>query len=113
MVEQGTHQGLLSNTEGAYHNLVNAQQLEVTSGEEGAAQSDEMGNEKSLLAREYREAEVSLAEDEDCNASSYRPKGLVASVGLFLYEQRSHYPLYFLVIVGAMVAGGKLNTTCA
>ena len=112
MMEQGTHQSLLSDSNGIYHNLINAQRLEVGGGSnEGDSVEPEdfgSGNEKVHYAPEDLQLETSSQGSEDQSTPKYKPKGLVASVGLFLYEQRKHYFLYILVAIGAMIAGGKL-----
>ena len=110
MMEQGTHQSLLSDSDGIYHNLINAQRLEVGGGSnEGDSVEPEdlgSGNEKLYYAEDLQ-LETTSQSSEDQSTPKYKPKGLVASVGLFLYEQRKHYLLYILVAMGAMIAGGK------
>ena len=106
MVEQGTHEDLLANTEGVYHNLVNAQHLEVSLGEDEPEATEEEQLTKAASAKESLERKLT-ATDGNPKAPEYKQKGLINSIGLFLYEQRKHYPLYILAILGAGLAAGK------
>lgn len=107
IVEQGTHEELLTNLNGVYHNLVNAQQLEIASNEEESATLEDESPEKALLDPEDLKVDTASEGDGELETSGYKPRGLVTSVGFFLYEQRRHYFLYVLVLIGAMISGGK------
>jgi ATP-binding cassette subfamily B (MDR/TAP) protein 1 len=106
-VEQGTHDSLLANTNGVYHDLVHAQHLEMP-GTQASAPKDETADlnrtvpSKSQDGGKGDEAETGAQVGE----AEYKPRGLVNTVGLFLYEQRAHYLLYILVILAAMGGGG-------
>ena len=103
MIEQGTHESLLSNENGAYWALVNAQQLSM--GESFADESDLIESSRmDTLVRELSAAEDAKAHQEE---SLYQRKGLVQSFGLLLYEQKIHWPWYLLLTIGCMGAGGK------
>lgn len=99
LVEEGTHEGLLSNPDGAYSALVNAQQLSL-----GGVYQDESNLAETLdpLIRKMSAAEK---EKEEKEAVAYKPKGLSTSLGLFLYEQSIHWHWYLMLAVGAIAAG--------
>ncbi|QSZ35400.1 hypothetical protein DSL72_008270 [Monilinia vaccinii-corymbosi] len=99
LVEEGTHEELLSNPDGAYSALVNAQQLSF--GEVYQDESD-LVETTDPLKREMSAAEK---EGEEKEAVAYKPKGLFTSFGLFLYEQRSRWHWYLMLMIGAMAAG--------
>ncbi|KAF7906504.1 hypothetical protein EAF00_000783 [Botryotinia globosa] len=99
LVEQGTHEGLLSNPDGAYSALVNAQQLSL----------GDVYQEKSNLVETMdpliRDMSVAEKEKEQKQAVAYKPKGLTRSLGLFLYEQRARSQWYLMLVIGAIAAG--------
>ncbi|KAB8302301.1 hypothetical protein EYC80_005737 [Monilinia laxa] len=99
LVEEGTHEGLLSNPDGAYSALVNAQQLSL-----GEVHQDESNLVETMdpLIREMSAAEKDREERE---AVAYKPKGISTSFGLFLYEQRSRWHWYLMLVIGAVAAG--------
>ena len=107
MVEQGTHESLLADPDGVYNNLVTAQHLEVASAEDREDAENDDGLEKVPTAPEDLQLETASEEDES-KEPEFKPKGFVASVGFLLYEQHHLYHLYILVLIGAMVAAGKL-----
>ncbi|ESZ97484.1 hypothetical protein SBOR_2173 [Sclerotinia borealis F-4128] len=101
LVEEGTHEGLLSNPDGAYSALVNAQQLSL---------GDVYQDESNLVERMdplIREMSVVEKKKEDTEAVAYQPKGISTSFGLFLYEQRFRWRWYLLLVIGAIAAGGS------
>ncbi|TGO79257.1 hypothetical protein BELL_0038g00020 [Botrytis elliptica] len=99
LVEEGTHEGLLSNPDGAYSALVNAQQLSL-----GDVYQEESNLVETVdpLVMEMSAAEK---EKEQKEAVAYKPKGLVRSLGLFLYEQRARSQWYLMLVIGAIAAG--------
>lgn len=101
MLEQGTHEGLLSNRDGAYYALVNAQSLsmaETFGGEPNLVEEtlDDVLPEQSTTANEL----VKTQEE-----ATWKNKGIVQSFGLFLYEQRRLWPWYLMLLAGCMAAG--------
>jgi ABC-type glutathione transport system ATPase component len=107
-VEQGTHDSLLSNANGVYHDLVHAQHLEMAETQASAPEDDipELNRTISSKSKEGRtdddtEAGAQIGEPKD------KAKGLFNTLGLFLYEQRAHYVLYVLVLLAAMGGGGE------
>ncbi|TAQ89536.1 hypothetical protein B7494_g2142 [Chlorociboria aeruginascens] len=103
VVEQGTHDSLLSNPNGAYSALVNAQQLSM--GEPLSEDLDLINKSDEPLARQMSAASGTVVPREDM---VYERKDLIRSFGLLLYEQRTHWLIYTLLIIGCMGAGGYL-----
>ncbi|KAI0401024.1 P-loop containing nucleoside triphosphate hydrolase protein [Xylaria palmicola] len=104
VVEKGTHESLLQNDQGVYYGLVNAQQLSL--GEAAEASDSEEPEEENLgaiLSRE-KSAAFSDAADEP-KAEGWKNRGLFGSFGKLLYEQRSRFPAYIIVIIAAAAAG--------
>ncbi|KAF5878245.1 putative abc transporter protein [Botrytis fragariae] len=99
LVEEGTHEGLLSNPDGAYSALVNAQQLSLG---DVYQEGSNLVETVDPLIREMSAAEKEKEQEE---AVAYKPKGLVRSLGLFLYEQRARSQWYLMLVIGAIAAG--------
>lgn len=109
-LEEGTHEELLSIGEGLYRGLVQAQALA----------KDISGPEKSandlvpVLSRQISDVEAvktnSRGESDAMNmeegtSGKYKRKSFFATVGLLLYEQRTYWPFYCIVLAAAMAAG--------
>ncbi|RDW67692.1 ABC transporter transmembrane region-containing protein [Coleophoma cylindrospora] len=97
VIEQGSHESLLENENGAYWALVNAQKLSL--GEGFADESDLV----EPLARQASTATLAVQEAEI--ETPYENKGLIRSFGLLLYEQKSQFPMYFVMLGACMTAG--------
>ena len=107
-VEQGTHEGLLSNEEGVYYGLVHAQHLEMTESENAPPTDDIHELDRIATARSQDRKTADVTESGvDVAELEYKPRGLVNTVGLFLYEQRAHYVFYALILLAAMGCGGE------
>jgi ATP-binding cassette subfamily B (MDR/TAP) protein 1 len=105
VIEQGTHESLLSDEDGAYWALVNAQKLSM--GESFADESDLIESSRmDPLVRELSCAEADLKADQ--SEFVYQRKGIFQSFGLLLYEQEIYWPWYTVLTIGCMGAGGKL-----
>lgn len=102
VVEQGSHEELVKNEDGVYHNLVNAQQIIMGSTKEWEI---EEGSTASLEA-----TEVSEKITVETKADTYVQKDVFRSFGVLLFENRQHLPWLFLTILGSIGGGGK---TCA
>ena len=100
-MEEGTHEYLLTIPDGVYAGLVHAQQLENDS----AAEADNTDDVTTLTNLERRETTNSTRKDEANSTGEWKNKSFFQSVGLFLYEQRSHWKLYVCIIISAMGAG--------
>ncbi|PQE27121.1 putative leptomycin B resistance pmd1 protein [Rutstroemia sp. NJR-2017a WRK4] len=99
LVEEGTHEGLLTDPNGAYSALVNAQQLSL--GETLEAESDPTEAMDPLI-RKMTSAGKETAASE---VVTYKPRGLFGSFGVLMYEQRSRLPWYLILLFGSMGAG--------
>lgn len=100
MVEEGNHESLLNNTDGAYWSLVNAQQL--TMGKTFADETDLMEERQETLAKIMSTASGTVAgpvENEE-----YKPKGFLQSFGLLLREQKSQFSWYIALVCGCLLA---------
>ena len=103
VIEQGSHESLLSDANGAYWALVNAQQLSM--GEGFADESDLIESSRiNALVREMSAVEDSKANEGE---TVFQRKSIFQSFGLFLYEQKIHWQWYVLLTIGCMGAGGK------
>ncbi|KAK0118936.1 hypothetical protein ONS96_012011 [Cadophora gregata f. sp. sojae] len=103
LIEQGTHDGLLADENGAYWALVNAQKLSM--GEGFAEESDLIESSKDPLARAMSTAsgEAKVTELD----AAWKPKSFLGSFGLLMYEQRIHWPWYLLLIIACAAAGSS------
>ncbi|TVY82673.1 ABC transporter BEA3 [Lachnellula suecica] len=101
VIEQGSHEGLLLNEDGAYWALVNAQKLSM--GDEFADESDliESSNQEHELVREMSTASGTKPVEEEV---VWKNKGFFTSFGLLMAEQSIHWPWYFLLALGCMGA---------
>ncbi|KAK4164700.1 ABC transporter [Cladorrhinum sp. PSN259] len=102
VVETGTHDTLLQNSEGVYYGLVHAQQLSLGSAIERVEEDPEHQDEQigKIISREK-----SAAQSEGGDAAAgpeVRNRNLFSSFGRLLYEQRSRFPSYILTIFFAM-----------
>lgn len=103
-LEEGTHESLLSISDGLYAGLVHAQQLEAesapafTEGEEGIGSTIERRDTGSSAKKNSEDVYV-----------TYKNKGFFGSFGRFLYEKRNFWPLYVLIVVGALGAGSAFS----
>lgn len=108
VVEEGTHDSLLQDSEGVYYGLVHAQKLSLGATTEGDVGEDieheeeELGN---VLSREKSAAKSEGADEE--TEPKVRNRTIFASFGRLLYEQRSRFPSYFLTVLFAMCCAGK------
>jgi len=96
VVEQGTHDGLLANPEGAYYGLVHAQKLSLGDTEEEAPLSEE--DFRALLERE----KTTDAQSEAAAAgqtTEWKDRSPFSGLGKLLYEQKGRFPLYAVAIV--------------
>ncbi|KAI0175754.1 P-loop containing nucleoside triphosphate hydrolase protein [Hypoxylon sp. FL1284] len=104
VVEQGTHDSLLRDEKGVYHGLVHAQQLSL--GEPTEAGDSDGPEEEDLGAILSREKSAAFSEAADTPAAAeWKMRGLIGSFGRLLYEQRSRFPLYAVIVLAAMCTG--------
>lgn len=99
VIEQGSHESLLKDENGAYWALVNAQKLSM---------GESFADESNLAEPLAREASTIITATEDAETETpYNSRGLVGSFGLLLYEQKAHFLSYIFVVAACMVAGGQ------
>ncbi|KAI1813242.1 P-loop containing nucleoside triphosphate hydrolase protein [Poronia punctata] len=104
VVEEGTHESLLENGQGVYHGLVHAQQLSL--GDAADSSDSEGPEEEDMAAILSREKSAAQSDVEDGpKVEGWKNRGLFGSFGKLLYEQRSRFPFYAIIIVAAAVAG--------
>jgi ATP-binding cassette, subfamily B (MDR/TAP), member 1 len=109
-IEEGTHDALLSVDDGLYSGLVHAQRIEEQSAHEGHEVED---TESITLARTLSSKEgVFVTTDSQQPTPKWKKKGFFGSVGLFLYEQRQHWPFYTLTVFAAVCCGGEKPLFC-
>jgi ATP-binding cassette subfamily B (MDR/TAP) protein 1 len=104
LVEQGSHEELLQNHDGVYYGLVNAQELameaeaDVESDDEPIDKMKTIGTEESSIGQ--KQEATNLGVDPE-----YKNKGLLLSFGRLIYEQRQHWFLYSIAVLGILGAG--------
>ncbi|KAH8889555.1 P-loop containing nucleoside triphosphate hydrolase protein [Thozetella sp. PMI_491] len=105
VVEQGTHNELLANEEGAYYGLVHAQKLSLGDGEEQEPvyEEEDIG---AILEREKSAAKSETAAAK--TGASWKDKNLFTGFGKLLYEQRTRFPLYTIALIFAMGAAASV-----
>lgn len=102
LVEQGSHTALLENPSGAYYGLVHAQELTVEA---------EHYTEEDLSTPKVKTADIRKPEEHEQTGRrsdmdpEYKKKGMINSFGLLLAEQRHHWILYSVAILGVCAAG--------
>jgi len=105
VVEEGTHDQLLQ-IRGVYKALVQAQDIGA-----GASDSDDLNIEISDSSELGTIAQTTTGEKQDTGSdqpadSPKKSRGFFRSFFFLLYEQRSHWILYALTVLGAMGGGG-------
>lgn len=101
VIEQGTHETLLEDEDGAYWALVNAQKL--TMGDTFADQSDLIESTKTDALVPTMSSASKDAAPADIT-TSWQPKGLLGSFGRLLYEQSVQWPFYVALLSGCLGA---------
>lgn len=112
-LEEGTHEELLSINEGLYKALVQAQALtkdledpENSASDLVPALSRQLSDFEAVKTTSRIESEAT--EMEEGTSGQYKKKSFFTTVGLLLYEQRTHWPWYCIVLAAAMAAGCKI-----
>lgn len=104
VVQQGTHDELLADRDGAYWALANAQHLSL--GDEDNKDTDWIDFESSdTTVLEKFSVEVPSATISE--EPEYKKRGFLGSFGLLLWEQLPRWPWYILMLLSAVGAGGK------
>jgi ATP-binding cassette subfamily B (MDR/TAP) protein 1 len=102
LVEQGTHDELLEIETGVYRGLVTAQSLAIEAAEEDIEDAPLKKIPTTNSTNTHTQEITSHTSPED---PEYKPRGLVNSFGRLLYEQRHHWILYTIAIIGILGAG--------
>jgi len=102
LVEQGTHDELLKIDAGVYYGLVHAQ--EIATEAEHADDNTVLEKIKSASTEVVEERTMSSHTAESAEPE-YKQQGLLGSFGRLIYEQRRHWILYSLAIVGILASG--------
>jgi ABC-type multidrug transport system fused ATPase/permease subunit len=104
LVEEGSHEELLNIENGVYYGLVHAQDIALEAEEqaeeeiEGIHRVKTTGTERSENAQ--KGDDHAYIEDPD-----YKNQDLLRSFGRLIAEQRHHWILYSLIILGVLAAG--------
>lgn len=104
LVEQGTHEQLLKIEDGVYSGLVLAQEIAAEAEEE----AEEETGIQQVKTRETEGSNVFNKEEEEISVTEgpeYKDRGFMGSFGSLIVEQRHHWVLYSIAIVGILAAG--------
>ncbi|OQE00226.1 hypothetical protein PENVUL_c056G09687 [Penicillium vulpinum] len=109
-IEEGSHEELILK-KGIYHDLVHAQQLEPLTGLMDADVPGSISSQKEeIMPEDYTTKEGS---DQNCqdnlDPEPKRKFGFFHSFGVLIYENRSHWVLYALTLIGAIGAGSGFS----
>lgn len=106
VVQQGTHEELLSDKEGAYWALANAQHLSL--GDEDNSNTNWIDFDRpSLDTTVLDKFSVDIPILTSPKEPEYKRKGFIGSFGLLLWEQLPRWPWYILMLLSSVGAGGK------
>ena len=106
--EEGSHEELILK-EGIYHSLVHAQQLaQLTDLMDADVPSSMVSQKEEVRAQDYTTKEGSEQNFPD-GPEPEKSFGFLHSFGVLIYENRSHWLLYTLTLVGAVGAGCKYS----
>jgi ABC-type multidrug transport system ATPase subunit len=105
VVQQGTHDELLADKDGAYWALANAQKLSL--GDEDSDTDWIDFERKSFETTVLEKFSVDIPSTTDSEEPEYKKRGFLGSFGLLLWEQLPRWPWYILMLLSAVGAGGK------
>ncbi|CAI7669605.1 unnamed protein product [Penicillium viridicatum] len=97
-IEEGTHDELLAVEDGLYRGLVNAQTLDVAVDDE-----NDTVDTMEPLKEELEHYATATAEDSQ-EVKKTKKRGFFTSVGLLMYESRTHWPFFLLALFGILGA---------
>lgn len=100
VVEQGTHESLLSNEVGVYHGLIHAQKLSLGDSEDDSLADEDIGD---ILEREKTAAKSEAG--DTAQGRKRIDKNLANGFGKLLSEQKKRFPFYVIALLGATCAG--------
>ncbi|KGO45772.1 ABC transporter, integral membrane type 1 [Penicillium expansum] len=106
--EEGSHQELI-HKQGIYHSLVHAQQLAPLTDLLDAGVSGSISSQKEeVTAQDYTTKEGGDPNSQD-TPELEKGFGFFHSFGVLIYENRSHWLLYALTLIGAVGAGSGFS----
>jgi ATP-binding cassette subfamily B (MDR/TAP) protein 1 len=103
LIEQGTHDSLLADEDGAYWALVNAQKLSM--GESFAAESDLVESTKPEILEKIMSTASGVRDIEE--EAPFKKMGFFHAFGLFMLEQKQHWKWYVVLTIGCIGAACK------
>ncbi|KFY49373.1 hypothetical protein V495_00615 [Pseudogymnoascus sp. VKM F-4514 (FW-929)] len=103
VVEQGSHEELVKDEDGVYHNLVHAQQIIMGNTKEWEIEED------STASLEATEVSEKIAAETEVD--NYQQKDVFRSFGVLLFENRQHLPWLFMTILGSLGGGAAVPLT--
>lgn len=105
-VEEGSHQELILK-EGIYHSLVHAQQLEPLTDFMEADVTGSISSQKEEVSPQDYTTKEPVEQIFQDPPEPERGFGFFHTFGVLIYENRSHWVLYALTLIGAVGAGCK------
>ncbi|KAJ5420688.1 hypothetical protein N7465_003207 [Penicillium sp. CMV-2018d] len=97
-IEEGTHDELLAVEDGLYRGLVNAQRLDI------AGDDDNDTVETMEASKEELEHYATATAEDSQEVKKTKKRGFFTSVGLLMYESRTHWPFFLLALFGILGA---------
>ena len=110
VIQWGTHQSLMATVGGPYWLLVNSQELEMDEESPNDDSPEVTEREKrtvDLMTLDENHEETRRSESAKGDDADYQPRGLFKSFGALLLDQRSDWPRYTIMMLGALITGGK------
>ena len=105
VVEMGTHQSLLENTDGVYYKLVHAQDLEISANSDnGVEPGDEFEATNEALEKKRSELEEMSADTHEVE-KAYKPRRIILTIWLFVRESRSIWHWFAVTVISTMGVG--------
>lgn len=107
-MEEGTHESLLTISDGVYNNLVHAQHLQMDQTDDSA-----LSRESTVQAAHDSNAvfektdKISDDIEKGIAVPGYKKKGIFNSIGILFFEQRKYWMWYTFAAIGILGAGGK------
>lgn len=112
LVQQGTHESLMAQENGAYWTLATAQQLvpaaEYTAEETTRFAEAEVAEKKSMATIGTETTFVESVTVESDSDRPQKPRGFWSSFWLLIFEQKSLWKWYLVLLASAVCGGGEL-----
>ncbi len=104
LVEQGSHDELLDIEDGVYYGLVHAQELTMEAEDEGKLEDKASQTYDTIVSTKLEMAEMQQTHDTP-EEEKHDNKSLLRSGGRLILEQRHHWLLYSIAVLGILGAG--------